>query len=236
MLFRSQHVRHLELHVDSLNTFATALIEQTLPQVKTMFERMAVIESNFQNVGLNTEEMVAKCVQDRHQEMKDRLARVEDSVPDMQRRVEEIMKGAAEKIEDKLRELVSDDQRIEQALKHVAGCTEQEVDKIKAATEQELQRVKVVVEEQFDAVKSGVAAFASQTDCTARLSQLEVANTLSHDEMTAAKKLIADNFLAHESVIQTVHNRVDGVEMALQSGCLCKHLDILTNRVTAVAV
>ncbi len=128
-----QHVRHLELHVDSLNTFATALIEQTLPQVKSMFERMAVIENNFQNVGQNTEQLVATSVRDHHQEMKEHLARVEGSVPDMQRRVEEVMNGAAERIEKKLRELVSDDQRIEQALKHVAGCTEQEVEKIKAS-------------------------------------------------------------------------------------------------------
>ena len=231
-----QHVRHLELHVDSLNTFATALIEQTLPQVKNMFERMAVIENNFQNVGQNTEQLVATSVRDHHQEMKEHLARVEGSVPDMQRRVEEVMTGAAERIEQKLRELVSDDQRIEQALKHVAGCTEQEVEKIKAATEQELQRVKVVVEEQFETVKSGVETFASQTDCNGRMSQLEVASTLIHDQMAEAKKLIADNFLSHESVIQTVHNRVDSVETALQGGCHCKCVDVLSNRVDAIAV
>jgi len=231
-----QHVRHLELHVDSLNTFATALIEQTLPQVKNMFERMAVIENNFQNVGQNTEQLVATSVRDHHQEMKEQLARVEGSVPDMQRRVEEVMNGAAERIEQKLRELVSDDQRIEQALKHVAGCTEQEVEKIKAATEQELQRVKVVVEEQFETVKSGVETFASQTDCNGRMSQLEVASTLIHDQMAEAKKLIADNFLSRESVTQTVHNRVDGVETALQGRCHCKCVDVLTNRVDAIAV
>ncbi len=57
-----QRLSHIELQVDGLNTFAT-MIEQTFPKLKELYDRVAVVEANVQNVGNNVEQLVAKSVE-----------------------------------------------------------------------------------------------------------------------------------------------------------------------------
>ena len=167
-----QRLAHLELQVDGLNTFAT-MVEQTFPKLKELYDRVAVVEANVQNIGSNVEQLVAKSVGQQHQELKDQMERMAGDVPEMKQRIDAVMLEAEQQIQQKLVELISDDKRLEANVQHVASCMEQEITKIKACTEGEIDRVKTRVSEEFQAVKSGVEQFAAQFEHSKRIDILE---------------------------------------------------------------
>ena len=192
-----QRLSPIELQVDSLNTFAT-MIEQTLPQLKELYDRVAVVEENFQNVGKNVEQLVAKSVEQQHQELKDQMERMAGDIPEMKHRIDDVMLEAEKQIQQKLLELTSDDKRLEDTLKHVANCTEQEVAKIKACTEGEIERVKTQVSEEFQVIKSGIETFAAKTEHNSRIDLLEAGTAMITSEVADAKRIIKSNRTSRE--------------------------------------
>jgi len=229
-----QRVAHMELQVDSLNTFA-GMVEQFVPRFREMYDRMGVMETNMQNTGNNIQQLVNQSVNEQHLQIQKQLEETAANIPNMKARIDKVMLEADHQIQQRLLELVSDDKRIEANVQQVAKCMEAEVGKIKACTEAEMERVKARTAEEFEAVKNGIEQFAAQHEQGNRMSMLEVGMAQLTSDVNDAKQKIQNNFQVHEEVVQTVNSRVEDIEHGIrQQPCHCPCVEAMKGQLMNV--
>ncbi len=136
-----QRLDHAELLIGATNT--------ELDEVR---RRLALLESNIQNVGGNLQELVRAEVtqQLKHVGLLDivkdevmmQTKPVTEQMEKLNLDIENMMKQAEKTVKDEMGRLFDSDQMLKNAVDHVAKCTEGELERIKSVAEVEIGDMK----------------------------------------------------------------------------------------------